>query len=150
MFPSKHQADTSQMTWATVPALCLKNSCSVLMLCECRCFPLTPIVFIEGVHAWEVDGEGLKGCWQADAALWSLHVEACCRAWIGRLGQARLCILHTEYGSRRLEWLSAAPHGRSTPPWKQRVTQESWRFSRRLKSVSIISQYQAAVEVVVK
>lgn len=69
--------------------------------CDLR-FPLTPIVLVEGVHAGEVDGEGLKGRRQADAALRPLHVEARRRGRVGRLGQARLGILHAEYGSRRL------------------------------------------------
>lgn len=85
----------------------------------CVSFPLTPIVLIKGVHAGEVDGEGLEGSGQADAALRSFHVEARRRARVGRLGQARLGILHAEYGSRRLGWLSAAPHGRSTSPRKE-------------------------------
>lgn len=71
-------------------------------MCVCVSFKLTPIVLIEGVHAGEVDGEGLEGCRQADAALRSFHVQARRRARVGRLGQARLGILHAEYGSRRL------------------------------------------------
>lgn len=78
--------------------------------------PLTSVVLVEGVHAGEVDGEGLEGRRQADAALRPLHVEPRRRARVGRLGQARLGILHAEYGSRRLGRLSAAPHGRSASP----------------------------------
>lgn len=95
--------------------LCMSPSIS---LSVCVCVPLTSIVLIEGVHAGEVDGEGLEGRRQADAALRSFHVEARRRPRVGRLGQARLGILHAEYGSRRLGWLSAAPHGRSTSPRK--------------------------------
>ena len=91
----------------------------VCFVCECVPVPLTPIVLVEGVHAGEVDGEGLEGRRQADAALRSLHVEARRRARVGRLGQARLGILHAEYGSRRLGRLSAAPHGRSTSARKK-------------------------------
>lgn len=64
---------------------------------------LTTIVLVEGVHTGEVDGQGLEGSRQADAALRTLHVEARCRAWwLCRLGQARLGIFHAKYGSRRL------------------------------------------------
>ncbi len=66
--------------------------------------PLTAIVLIEGVHAGEVDGQGLKGRGQADATLRALHVKARCRCRrrVHRLGQARLGILHAEHGTRRL------------------------------------------------
>lgn len=90
-----------------------------LRICVCVSLPLTSIILIKGVHAGEVDSEGLKGRWQADAALRPLHVEARRRARVGRLGQARLGIFHAEYGSRRLGWLSAAPHGRSTSLQKE-------------------------------
>ena len=80
------------------------------------CVSLTSIVLVEGVHAGEVDGQRLEGRGQADAALGALHVQARRRARVGRLGQARLGILHAEYGSRRLGRLSAATHGRSTSP----------------------------------
>lgn len=98
-------------------------------------FPLTSIILIEGVHAGEVDGEGLEGRRQADAALRSLHVQARRRARVGRLGQARLGILHAEYGSRRLGWLSAAPEADPPHPEKRRVEQEPPRCTHRRKSV---------------
>lgn len=114
----------------------------------CVSFPLTPIVLIKGVHAGEVDGEGLEGSGQADAALRSFHVEARRRARVGRLGQARLGILHAEYGSRRLGWLSAAPHGRSTSPRKE----ESSKNPEVLTPISIgaktyLQQVAADVDV---
>ena len=89
-------------------------------MCVCVSFPLTSIILIEGVHAGEVDGEGLEGRRQADAALRSLHVQARRRARVGRLGQARLGILHAEYGSRRLGWLSAAPEADPPHPGKKK------------------------------
>lgn len=98
----------------------------------CARVPLTPIVLVERVHAGEVDGEGLEGRRQADAALRSLHVKARRRARVGRLGQARLGILHAEYGARRLGWLSAAPHGRSNSPRKE---ESSERRPHRTQSV---------------
>ena len=108
--------------------------CACVCVCTCVSFPLTPIVLVERVHAGEVDGEGLEGRRQADAALRSLHVEARRRARVGRLGQARLGILHAEYGARRLGWLSAAPDGRSTSPRKEESRKKPQRFSRRPKS----------------
>lgn len=65
-------------------------------------FLLTSIIFIEGVHAGEVDGEGLEGRRQADATLRALHVKARRGARVRRLGQAWLGIFHAQYGSRRL------------------------------------------------
>lgn len=80
---------------------------------------LTAIVLVEGVHAGEVNGQSLEGCGEADAALGPLHVEARRGARVGRLGQARLGILHAEYGTRRFGRVSAAPHGRSSSPLKK-------------------------------
>lgn len=121
----KHQFSSKQVTnnmCLVSYVLCMAPSVLLWLcvhVCVCVSFPLTPIILIKGVHAGEVDGEGLEGSGQADAALRSFHVEARRRARVGRLGQARLGILHAEYGSRRLGWLSAAPHGRSTSPRKE-------------------------------
>lgn len=126
----KHQFSSRQVT---------NNMCPNQSYCVCECvcvsFPLTSIILIEGVHAGEVDGEGLEGRRQADAALRSLHVQARRRARVGRLGQARLGILHAEYGSRRLGWLSAAPEADPPHPEKRRVEQEPPRCTHRRKSV---------------
>lgn len=117
--------------WLMTCVLCpmfyvwLKHLTVVVCVCACVRFPLTPVVLIKRVHAGEVDGEGLEGRRQADAALRSFHVEARRRARVGRLGQARLGILHAEYGSRRLGWLSAAPHGRSASPRKEESSKRS-------------------------
>lgn len=98
-----------------------------MSICACMSvfwLRLTTIILIERVHTWKVDGQSLKGRRQADPALRPLHVEAGRRARVGRLGQARLGIFHAKYGSRRLERLRPAPHGRSTTPRKRRVKQE--------------------------
>lgn len=114
--------DTNNVSWRPVFYELIHQSCwCPVQVCAyvCVSLPLTSIILIKGVHAGEVDSEGLKGRWQANAALRPLHVEARRRARVGRLGQARLGIFHAEYGSRRLGWLSAAPHGRSTSLQKE-------------------------------
>ena len=83
----------------------------------CACVgALTSVVLVKGVHAGEVDGERLEGGGEADAALGALHVEpgARGRARVGRLGQPRRGILHSEYGARRLDRRSGPPHGTGT------------------------------------
>ncbi len=127
------KGDSQSDRFTVHTAMCMKHQCystqlinnKSLAVCVCACvsFPLTTIILIKRVHAGKVDGEGLEGRRQADAALRSLHVETCRRAWVGRLGQARLGILHAEYGSRRLGWLSAAPHGRFTSLWKEELSE---------------------------
>lgn len=67
---------------------------------------LTRIVLIKRVHAGEIDGQGLEGGRQADAALRALHVEPWSGRRLRRLGQPRLGILHAEHGTRRLDRLS--------------------------------------------
>lgn len=124
VFPSR-QVTNDMCLVSHVLCMAQASYCGCMCVCACVRFPLTPIVLIKRVHAGEVDGEGLEGRRQADAALRSFHVEARRRARVGRLGQARLGILHAEYGSRRLGWLSAAPHGRSASPRKEESSKRS-------------------------
>lgn len=139
-------ADRWQITCAA-NVLCMTQSVLLWLHVSARVSsPLTSIVFIKGVHAGEVDGEGLEGRRQADAALRSFHVEARRRARVGRLGQARLGILHAEYGSRRLGWLSAAPHGRSTSPRKEESSKNPNALAPNAVGAKTYSQ-QAAAEV---
>ena len=87
----------------------------VCVLCVHACVHvLTSVVFVKGVHAGEVDGERLEGSREADAALGPLHVQpgARGRARVGRLGQPRRGILHSEYGARRLDRRSGPPTAR--------------------------------------
>lgn len=128
-----------QITSASFPTFYVRLN--HLIVVACILLALTAIVLVKWVHAGEVDGEGLEGRRQADAALRSLHVEARRRARVGRLGQARLGIFHAEYCSRRLGWLSAAPHGSSNSTRKE---ESSGRCSHRLKPVQSTQLLQPA------